>query len=107
MSFIALYQQIEDLSAEIAMLTDKDEFEHVEEKLAFRLTLLKRLADEVRQAGNEADEVKLHEFLLNVQAQDKVQVDKLVKERAKSLAEGQKQSKTKKAVNTYQIVSDN
>ncbi|OKY24702.1 MULTISPECIES: hypothetical protein [Thalassotalea] len=107
MSFASLYQQIDDLSAEITALTEKSEFEHVEAKLALRLELLKKVTEQVRQTGNDQDEKTLRTFLLNVQAQDKIQLEILAKERTKSLDDGQKQSKIKKAVNTYQIVSDN
>lgn len=107
MPFAELYQQIDDLSAEIATLTKKDEFEHVDAKLSLRLELLKTLTKQVRETNSEALESKLQAFLRKIQAQDNIQVELLLKERAKSLADGQKQSKKKKAVNTYQKVSNN
>ncbi|GAA5132079.1 hypothetical protein [Thalassotalea piscium] len=102
-----LYQQIEQLSAEIVTLISEDTFENVSDKLALRLSLMKQLSEAVLLEGDDKAKNELREFLTKCQRDDDQQVEQLLAERTKVLADSQKQSKIKHAVNAYQQFSGN
>jgi len=105
MPYKALYQQIEDLSAEITMLTDKNQFEQVADKLSLRLNLLKTLSEQVMTLDDGDEQERLRKFLLTCQQNDNQQVEALMHERIKLLADSQKQTRVKQAVNAYKQYS--
>lgn len=105
-SQLAKYQQIDKLSAEVAALIAQDNFELVSEKLAQRLSIMKEVADNVLSQGDVDDKQQLRQFLTKCQTEDNQQVEQLLQERTKVLADSQKQSKIKQAVNAYQQFSE-
>ncbi|XQW85817.1 hypothetical protein ACOYR1_03495 [Thalassotalea piscium] len=105
MSHLALYQQIDDLSAEVVSLIQEDKFDLVDEKLALRLSLMKEVTELVLSEHNETSKEQLRQFLLKCQQADKQQVEHLLQERTKVLETSQKQTKITQAVNAYQQVS--
>ncbi|GHE80986.1 hypothetical protein [Thalassotalea profundi] len=105
-SQLSLYQQIEQLSAEVVALIKEEKLEFVSEKLAQRLSLMKALSENVLSQGNNDSKEKLRQFLLKCQSEDTQQVKLLLEERTKVLADSQKQSKIKQAVNAYQQFSE-
>lgn len=106
MSQLAKYQQIDKLSAEVAALIAQDDFELISEKLAQRLSIMKEVADNVLSQGDVDDKQQLRQFLTKCQTEDNQQVEQLLQERTKVLADSQKQSKIKQAVNAYQQFSE-
>lgn len=106
MSQLSLYQQIDALSAEVITLLAKDDFERVNEKLALRLSLMQGLAEGVLARGDDEEQEQLRQFLLQCQNDDNLQVEQLLEERTKVLADSQKQAKIKQAVNAYQQFSN-
>jgi RNA processing factor Prp31 len=106
LSIDKLYQQINELSAEIKLQTINAEYELSDHTLTQRLALLKELAEQLSTFSRESSEYYTYlEFLQNLKESDDEEITDLLKERVKVIAENAQQKKRTKAVNIYHRVS--
>ena len=99
------FEEIKELTCSIVKHLEQDEFELVNELLDKRLALLKKLDKLVNTTI--LDESLIHsyqQFLLDIQQQDNIQLDALLAEKSKLMAQSLQQKKTKTAITAYTSV---
>ena len=99
------FEEIKELTCSIVKHLEQDEFELVNELLDKRLVLLKALDKSLNTT--KLDEALTHayqQFLLDIQQQDNIQLEVLLAEKSKLMAQSLQQKKTKTAISAYTSV---
>lgn len=97
-----LFGQIRELSHEAIACLEQQDLAKVTAILDDRLSLLKRLSEQVLPSDDEDSKSMFRELLLECQASDNQQIEKLMAQRSQALSDGQTQNKIKHALNAYQ-----
>jgi len=99
------FEAINQLTCSIVKLLESDDFEKVNGLLEKRLTFLKQLDEVIQLSPTKETLLPTYQlFLQKIQQQDNIQLELLLKEKSKLMAESLKQKKTKSAISAYNSV---